>query len=66
MPVSDTMDRREQPKAMIVSDEGPEKAPSGLQQTLFDCADERRLLRTLDFRILPILWILYLVNFIDR
>jgi hypothetical protein len=32
----------------------------------FDRAAERRLLRKLDFRILPVLWILYLVNFIDR
>ena len=32
----------------------------------FDRAAERRLLRKLDLRILPVLWILYLVNFIDR
>ncbi|KAI4673168.1 uncharacterized protein J4E78_001675 [Alternaria triticimaculans] len=32
----------------------------------FDRAAERRLIRKLDFRILPVLWILYLVNFIDR
>jgi hypothetical protein len=32
----------------------------------FDRTAERRLLRKLDFRILPVLWILYLVNFIDR
>ena len=32
----------------------------------FEPAAERRLLRKLDFRILPVLWILYLVNFIDR
>ncbi|KAK8112149.1 Vitamin h protein [Apiospora kogelbergensis] len=29
-------------------------------------AAERRLLRRLDFRVLPILWLLYLVSFIDR
>jgi len=32
----------------------------------FDSAAERRLVRKLDFRILPVLWILYLCNFIDR
>lgn len=32
----------------------------------FDRAAERRLIRKLDLRILPVLWILYLVNFIDR
>ncbi|KAJ4355059.1 hypothetical protein N0V95_003277 [Ascochyta clinopodiicola] len=31
-----------------------------------DRAAERRLLRKLDLRILPVLWVLYLVNFIDR
>ncbi|KAK6832877.1 Vitamin h protein [Apiospora arundinis] len=29
-------------------------------------AAERRLLRRLDFRVLPILWVLYLVSFVDR
>jgi hypothetical protein len=32
----------------------------------FDKAAERRLIRKLDLRILPVLWVLYLVNFIDR
>jgi MFS family permease len=32
----------------------------------FDKADERRILRKLDFTVLPILWLLYLVCFIDR
>jgi hypothetical protein len=32
----------------------------------FDRAAEKRLLRKLDLRILPVLWLLYLVNFIDR
>ena len=32
----------------------------------FDRTAERRLLRTLDLRIMPVLWVLYLVNFIDR
>jgi hypothetical protein len=31
-----------------------------------DRAAERRLVRKLDFRVLPVLWLLYLVNFIDR
>lgn len=32
----------------------------------FDEAAEHRLLRTLDLKVLPILWLLYLVCFIDR
>jgi hypothetical protein len=35
-------------------------------QPPFDRAAERRLLRKLDFRVLPVLWILSLVNFLDR
>lgn len=31
-----------------------------------DRAAERRLVRKLDIRIIPVLWILYLCNFIDR
>jgi hypothetical protein len=31
-----------------------------------DRAAEKRLVRKLDLRILPVLWLLYLVNFIDR
>ncbi|ORY00958.1 major facilitator superfamily domain-containing protein [Clohesyomyces aquaticus] len=38
---------------------------SSLEQP-FDTAVERRLVRKLDIRIIPVLWILYLVNFIDR
>jgi hypothetical protein len=32
----------------------------------FDSDAERRLIRKLDLRILPVLWVLYLINFIDR
>jgi MFS family permease len=39
---------------------------SSQPQELFDKAAERRLLRTLDLRVLPILWLLFLVCFIDR
>jgi MFS family permease len=35
-------------------------------ETPFDRNHERRLLQKLDIRILPVLWLLYLVNFIDR
>ncbi|KAG9381197.1 MFS general substrate transporter [Pyrenophora tritici-repentis] len=41
-------------------------SPSPTQPHTFDPTAERRLLRKLDLRILPILWLLYLVNFIDR
>ncbi|XP_014562681.1 hypothetical protein COCVIDRAFT_83609 [Bipolaris victoriae FI3] len=39
---------------------------STTEEVSFDPAAERKLLRKLDIRILPVLWILYLVNFIDR
>jgi MFS family permease len=32
----------------------------------FDKTAERRILRKLDFKVLPILWLLYLVCFVDR
>ncbi|KAF2638129.1 MFS general substrate transporter [Massarina eburnea CBS 473.64] len=35
-------------------------------EPIHDKAAERRLVRKLDLRIIPILWILYLVNFLDR
>jgi hypothetical protein len=41
-------------------------ASSAHFQQPFDKAAERRLIRKLDLRILPVLWVLYLVNFIDR
>jgi hypothetical protein len=40
--------------------------PSSTLEYPFDRDAEKRLLRKLDFRILPVLWLLYLVNFIDR
>ncbi|KAJ4296404.1 hypothetical protein N0V90_006449 [Kalmusia sp. IMI 367209] len=35
-------------------------------ERIVDRAAERRLVRKLDLRIIPVLWILYLCNFIDR
>lgn len=37
-----------------------------LPQPPFDKAAEGRILRKLDMRVLPILWLLYLVCFVDR
>ncbi|KAF2650855.1 MFS general substrate transporter [Lophiostoma macrostomum CBS 122681] len=37
-----------------------------LPQPPFDKAAEGRILRKLDFKVLPILWLLYLVCFVDR
>ncbi|KAF1944952.1 MFS general substrate transporter [Clathrospora elynae] len=50
----------------ILLQDSPVSAPSSTLEPPFDRAAERRLLRKLDLRILPVLWILYLVNFIDR
>jgi hypothetical protein len=41
-------------------------SPGSTAEVTFDPVAERKLLRKLDLRILPVLWILYLVNFIDR
>lgn len=52
-------------KGAFVQD-SPVSHTSSTAEVTFDRAAERRLLRKLDARILPVLWILYLVNFIDR
>jgi hypothetical protein len=36
------------------------------EEPIIDRTVERRLVRKLDMRILPVLWILYLANFVDR
>lgn len=41
-------------------------SPSSTDKVIYDRDAERKLVRKLDFRILPVLWLLYLVNFIDR
>ena len=53
-------------KGMHVHDSPPVSPAGSTTEHGFDRAAERRLLRKLDLRILPVLWILYLVNFIDR
>jgi hypothetical protein len=52
-------------KGAIVGDTLVSPTASTLEAPV-DRAAEKRLLRKLDLRILPVLWILYLVNFIDR
>ena len=52
-------------KGAMVQD-SPVSPLSSTLEPPFDRAAERSLLRKLDIRILPVLWILYLVNFIDR
>ncbi|KAH8731010.1 major facilitator superfamily domain-containing protein [Phaeosphaeriaceae sp. PMI808] len=50
-----------------VSDQNaPASQTSSTSEPLFNRAAERRLVRILDFRILPVLWILHLVGFTDR
>lgn len=46
--------------------ESPTSAPSLHPTPPFDPAAEARLLRKLDLRVLPVLWLLFLVCFIDR
>lgn len=45
---------------------GPISPSFSSGEAIADRAAERRLVRKLDMRILPVLWILYLANFIDR
>ncbi|KAF2468573.1 MFS general substrate transporter [Lindgomyces ingoldianus] len=52
-------------KGAVITD-GPYSPTSSTLEGSFDAAAERRLIRKLDLRILPVLWVLYLVNFIDR
>jgi hypothetical protein len=52
-------------KGAIVHD-GPASPTTSTLEGPIDRAAERRLVRKLDLRILPVLWLLYLVNFIDR
>lgn len=52
-------------KGAMVHD-SPVSHASSTAEASFDRAAERRLLRKLDVRIMPVLWILYLANFIDR
>jgi len=52
-------------KGAVIHDTPVSPTTSTLEPDI-DRAAEKRLLRKLDLRILPVLWLLYLVNFIDR
>ncbi|EAT79758.1 hypothetical protein HBH56_182170 [Parastagonospora nodorum] len=52
-------------KGAVVQDTPVSPTASTLEPNI-DRAAEKRLIRKLDLRILPVLWLLYLVNFIDR
>lgn len=50
----------------VVTHDTPVSPTTSTLEAPFDPAAEKRLLRKLDLRVLPVLWLLYLVNFIDR
>lgn len=50
----------------VIAQDAPVSPTSSTLDVPIDRAAERRLLRKLDLRVLPVLWLLYLVNFIDR
>ncbi|KAF1848180.1 MFS general substrate transporter [Cucurbitaria berberidis CBS 394.84] len=50
----------------VLAHDAPVSSTSSTLEPPFDHAAEKRLLRKIDLRVLPVLWILYLVNFIDR
>lgn len=60
------MDDTETKKATSVARESVTPLEQQLPQPPFDKAAEGRILRKLDMKILPILWLLYLVCFVDR
>jgi hypothetical protein len=39
---------------------------SGIETTISDTDAEKRLLRKLDLRIVPILWLMFMLAFLDR
>lgn len=53
-------------KPPMVQSESPVPSETGLPLPPFDKAAEKRILRKLDLKVLPILWLLYLVCFVDR
>ena len=53
-------------KGVEVTGECRSSSPPIVIESKSDSALENRLLRKLDIRILPVLWVLYLVNFVDR
>lgn len=52
-------------KQPVVTGSVPSASFTSNERTVYHAA-ERRLVRKLDLRIIPVLWILYLCNFIDR
>lgn len=60
------MDCTETKKAERVAHESITPLEQHVPQAPFDKAAEGRILRKLDMKILPILWLLYLVCFVDR
>lgn len=60
------MGKNELEEAMAVEDLTPNTSDRQLPQPPFDKAAEGRLLRRLDMKVVPILWLLFLVCFVDR
>ena len=53
-------------KQQVLTDLDASPSLISSNERIVDHAVERRLVRKLDLRIIPVLWILYLCNFIDR
>ncbi|KAF2703236.1 MFS general substrate transporter [Pleomassaria siparia CBS 279.74] len=60
------MEKQELDKSAAVRTGTPTSSDHQLPRAPFDKAAESRLLRKLDLKVLPILWLLYLVCFVDR
>lgn len=60
------MNKAENEKVVDVATESQASSDQDPPQPPFDKNAEGKLLRKLDFRVLPILWVLYLVCFVDR
>lgn len=60
------MSKTELEKSAVVENATPTTSDHQLPLPPFDKAAEGRLLRRLDLKVLPILWLLYVVCFVDR
>jgi hypothetical protein len=60
------MNQQESEKTVDVGAESHASSDHDAPQPPFDKNAEGKLLRKLDFKVLPLLWLLYLVCFVDR
>ena len=60
-----TVEMTETKKDVVVDDENSELAEA-LRNYVPQSAEEKKLVRKIDLFLMPILWIMYILNYIDR